>query len=49
MKIVTNGFKETEKIIVELEERQMEFKERIRKQDCEFQMEMMKMLAIAIT
>ena len=44
MKTVTDGFKETEKMMLGLEERQMAFEERMRKQDREFQMEMMKML-----
>lgn len=42
MKTLTDGFKDTEKMMVQLEEKQMEFEERMRKQDCEFQMEMMR-------
>ena len=44
MKTVTDGFKDTEKMMVQLEEKQMEFEERMRKQDREFQMEMMRMI-----
>ena len=44
MKTVTDGFKDTEKMMMQLEEKQMEFEERMRKQDREFQMEMMKMI-----
>ena len=43
LKTVTDGFKETE-MMIELEEKQMKFEERMRKQDREFQMEMMKMI-----
>ena len=45
LKTVTDGFKETDKMMVELEEKQMKFEERMRKQYREFQMEM-KMIAI---
>ena len=44
LKTVTDGFKETEMMMVELEEKKMEFEQRMRKQDHELQMEMMKMI-----
>ena len=44
LETVTDGFKEIEKMMVELEEKQMKFEERMRKQDREFQMEMMKII-----
>jgi len=44
MKTVIEGFKESE-ILLELEEKQMLFKERMRHKDREFHMEMMKMFA----
>ena len=39
MKTVTDTLKETEKMFVELEERQMAFEERLRNQDRVFQMQ----------
>jgi len=44
MKTVTDGLKESEKMFLEMEERQMNFEERMRRQDQEFQMQMMKMM-----
>ena len=44
MKTVTDGLKESEKMYVELEEKHMEFEERKKQKDREFQKEMMKML-----
>ena len=43
MKTVTEGIKESEKMLVELEEKQMLFEERMRQKDREFHMEVMKM------
>ena len=44
MKTVTDGLKESEKMYVELEEKHMEFEERMKQKDQEFQKKMMKML-----
>ena len=45
MKTVTEEFKESEKMLLELEEKQMLFERRIRQKDREFHMKMMKMFA----
>jgi len=42
MKTVTEGIKKSEKMFIELEEKQMLFEERMRQKNCEFHMEMMK-------
>jgi len=44
MKTVTDGLKESELMYVELEEKQMEFEERMKEKDWEFQKEMLTML-----
>jgi len=44
MKTVTDGMKESEKMFLEMEERQMEFQERMRQKDQEFHMRMMQMM-----
>ena len=46
MKRVTDGLKESEKMYVELEEKHMEFEERMKEKDREFQKEMLTMLVI---
>ena len=43
MKTVTEGIKQSEKMLVELEEKQMLFEERMRQKDREFHTEVMKM------
>lgn len=45
MKTVTDGLKESEKMFLEMEDRQMKFEERMREKDREFQMEMTRMMA----
>ena len=44
MKTMTDGLKESEKMFVKLEEKHMQFEERMKERDREFQKEMMKML-----
>jgi len=45
MKTVTEGFNESEKMLLELEEKKMLFEERMKQKDREFHMEIMKMFA----